>query len=346
MADIKLNIKDLSLDELRAACAELGEPAYRAGQIWRWLYSKGAESFDDITNLSKDLRQKLDVKFVLSGLELIDLQRSRDGTEKYLLRLSDGNDVESVLIPASRRLTQCISTQVGCKFACLFCASGKAGFIRDLTPGEIVDQVLFTTFRMNRKPSNIVLMGIGEPLDNYDNVEKAIRTMNSSEGLNIGARKVTISTCGIIPGIKRLEGIGLQIELSVSLHAVDDDLRTRLMPINKKYPVRELIDACRGYAQNTNRQVTFEYLMIEGLNDSLDQAEELAKLLQGFLSKVNLITMNTVSGSGLAGSDVEHVERFCSLLNQRSIPATIRKPRGTDILAACGQLRLSSAENQ
>lgn len=336
----RTNILDLTLDEMREVFIEMGLDKYRAPQVWQWLYEKGAQSFGDMTNLSKELRYRLDSKFTIPHVQLEKRQASHDGTEKFLFRLSDGNFIESVLIPSGKRLTQCISSQVGCKFGCLFCASGKGGFVRNLTPGEITGQVLYAEQRLGTKPTNVVLMGMGEPLDNYDNVEGAIRILNSAEGLNIGARKITISTCGIIPGIKRLEKIGIQIELSISLHAPDDELRTRLMPINRKYPIASLIQTCRDYADNTKRLVTFEYLMINGVNDSLDQAERLAALLRGFISKVNLITMNPVGNSAYGQSNPRRVKSFCDMLVKRGVPATIRKSRGADILAACGQLRL------
>jgi 23S rRNA (adenine2503-C2)-methyltransferase len=342
MSEKETDIRDLTLEEMQALFEELGEQPFRAKQVWKWLYEKGASSWEEMTDLSKGLREKLARRYRIGRLELLTRQVSNDGTEKYLLRLHDGNAIESVLIPSGRRLTQCISSQVGCGFGCLYCASGKGGYVRDLGPGEIAGQVMFTAFELMRGPTNIVLMGIGEPFDNFDNVEKALRIMNSPEGLQIGARKITVSTCGIIPGIRRFEGIGLQVELSVSLHAPDDELRTELMPVNRKYPLRDLIEACNGYADRTGRQVTFEYLMIEGTNDSMTHADRLARLLKGFLSKVNLITMNEVPGAGLRGSDAETVQQFCDRLAGKGIPATIRRSRGADIMAACGQLRLAS----
>ena len=336
----KINIFDLTLEEMKAVFEEMGLPKFRAAQVWQWLYEKGAQTFADMTNLPKDLRYRLDSRFTISHIQLEKRQASRDGTEKYLFRLEDGSFIESVLIPSGKRLTLCISTQVGCKFGCLFCASGKGGFMRNLTVGEITGQVLYAAHRLGTKPTNVVLMGMGEPLDNYENVETAIRIMNSSTGLSIGARKITISTCGIIPAMKRLEKIGMQIELSISLHAADDELRTKLMPINKKYPIDKLIQACREYSENTKRLVTFEYLMLSGINDSIRQAEELAALLRGFMSKVNIITMNPVGSGVYEPSNSHRVKEFCDMLIKRGVPATVRKSRGADILAACGQLRL------
>jgi 23S rRNA (adenine2503-C2)-methyltransferase len=336
----KITILDLTLEEIREVFDEMVLDKFRAAQVWQWIYEKGAQSFGDMTNLAKDLRYRLESKFAIEYIQLEKRQASRDGTEKFLFKLADGNFIESVLIPSGKRQTQCISSQVGCRFGCLFCASGKGGFVRNLTAGEITGQVLYVTHRLGTKPTNVVLMGMGEPLDNYDSVETAIHILNSSTGLNIGARKITISTCGIIPAIKRLEKIGIQIELSISLHAPNDELRAKLMPINKKYPIVKLIQACREYAENTKRLVTFEYLMLSGINDSIEQAEELAALLRGFMSKVNIITMNPV-GSGLyESSNPRRVKEFCDMIVKRGVPATIRKSRGADILAACGQLRL------
>lgn len=336
----KINILDLTLNELQAEFEEKELPDFRAKQIWQWLYEKGAQTFNDMTNLSKDLRNYLDGRFTISHLKLEKRHVSADGTEKFLFRLTDDNFIESVLIPSGRRLTECISTQVGCKFGCAFCASGKGGFIRNLTAGEITGQVLYAAYRLGMKPTNIVFMGMGEPLDNYENVETAIHIMNSPTGLNIGARKITISTCGIIPAMKRLEKIGIQIELSISLHAPDDELRSKLMPVDRKYPISKLIPACREYSKKTKRLVTFEYLMLSGINDSIKQAEELASLLRGFMSKVNLITMNPVGEGIYEPSNSHRVKEFCETLIKHGVPATIRKSRGADILAACGQLRL------
>ena len=294
MAEPRPDIRDFTFEEMRRAFESLGEKPFRADQVWKWLYEKDATTWDEMTDLTKTFRAQLSESFELRELAQLNKQASSDGTEKYLLGLQDGQSIETVLIPSSKRLTQCISSQVGCKFGCLFCASGLGGFVRDLAPSEIAGQVLFSIFKLWRKPTNVVLMGMGEPFDNYDNVERAIRILNSEEGINIGARKITVSTCGVIPGIRRFEGIGLQVELSISLHSPDDTLRTKLMPVNRKYPLADLIEACRRYAGKTNRQVTFEYLMIRDVNDSQSHAARLASLLKGFLSKVNLITMNEI----------------------------------------------------
>ena len=329
------DIKSLSLEELSKVLKSWGEPAFHAQQIFAWIYKKKAKDFAAMTNLPSQLREKLKHKFSLSSLKLRTILRSSDATEKFLFELEDGNLIETVSIPAERRITGCISSQAGCKFACRFCASGALGFKRNLTCAEILEEVLNFA-----KVTHIVFMGTGEPLDNYDNVLKAIRIINSPQGLNIGARRITISTSGIIPAIKRLAEEGLQIELSVSLHAADNKTRDLIMPVNKKYPLKELISVCKEYIRQTNRQVTFEYILIAGLNSSLQSARNLGTMLKGMNCKVNLIPANPVKELKVLPPEKKEILTFKDSLLKSGINVTLRRPRGTDIDAACGQLRL------
>ena len=336
----KKDIKDFTLDELKKKFEDLGEKKFRATQLFHWVYKKGVEDFNDMFNLPVVFRKFLYNNFYLSNIELLKFVKSKDKTEKYLLRLEDGSVIETVLIFSSRgRITECISSQVGCKYNCLFCESGKKGFTRNLTVSEILNQVLFVKKKMQSNPHNIVFMGIGEPLDNYDNVIKAICILNSKEAFNIGARKITISTCGIIPAIRKLQECNWQVELSVSLHASENKLRSYLMPVNNKYPLYDLIEVCKNYVKKTNRQITFEYILIKGINDSLNYADKLARLIGGFNFKVNLITFNPTSGSLLQSPDISQIKSFKEKLLVKKIPTTIRISKGSDISAACGQLK-------
>jgi 23S rRNA (adenine2503-C2)-methyltransferase len=295
-----------------------------------------------MSDLPVDLRKKLQENFYISSLKLTKRLKSYDGTEKLLFELKDGNFIEAVIIPTEKRITGCISTQVGCKFACRFCASGTKGFKRNLSTSEIIEEVLYLkSICQDKKLTHIVFMGIGEPLDNYDNVIKAIRVINSPHTLNIGARRITISTSGLIPALKRLAGEGLQIELSVSLHAADDQTRSRLMPINKTYPLKDLITACRAYAALTNRQITFEYVLIKDVNSGLKNAVKLGKLLKSMECKVNLIPCNPIKELGMQPPEKGEILLFKDQLVESGINVTLRRPRGEDIEAACGQLRLS-----
>jgi 23S rRNA (adenine2503-C2)-methyltransferase len=273
------DIKDFNLTELEKALTDMAEERFHARQIWSWIYKKSALDFQAMSNLSSRLRSRLEKEFFIRALSLAEITESSDGTKKLLLKLKDGNSIEAVLIPAENRVTGCVSTQAGCKFACSFCSSGAAGFKRNLTVGEIIEEcLLLKAHSEGNKLTHIVFMGTGEPLDNYDNLLKAIRMINSAEGLNIGARRITISTCGLIPGIARLAREGIQLELSVSLHASDDKTRSRLMPVNKLYPLKELLSACRKYVEQTNRQVTFEYILIKGVNSDLQNARTLSTI--------------------------------------------------------------------
>ncbi len=336
------DIKELPLNQLEEKLISWGAPKYYAKSILSWIYQKGAYEFNSMSNLPAALREKLAKEFYILGLKLADLQVSSDGTSKFLFELTDSNLIEAVNIPVAKRSTGCISSQVGCKFACNFCASGLAGFKRNLTVGEILDEVLYLK---NNSPevdlTHIVFMGTGEPLDNYENIIKAIRIINSPDAFNIGARRITISTSGIIPGIKRLKTEDLQIELSISLHAADDKTRDQLMPINKKYPLSELIKCCQEYIAKTNRQITFEYILIKGLNSNEQSAKNLVKLLKDLrLAKVNLIPVNPVPELKIFSPSNPEVVFFKDYLFKSGINVTLRRERGQDIDAACGQLRL------
>ena len=351
----KIDIKDLSKEELKAKMAGMDLEPYRALQVYRWLYKESAHKFDDMTDLGKDLREKLKRAFHITKLSLSDSRQSLiDGTTKYLFKLEDGNTIESVYLPEPKRTTLCLSSQVGCKFGCSFCASAPFGFVRNLKTSEILDEVLtIKNYNKSTPITNVVFMGIGEPLDNYDNVLKAIRILNDPDAFKLGARKITISTCGIIPGIERLAGEKLQIELSVSLHSADDDVRSKLIPINKKYPLKELIPACKAYAEKTNRIVTFEYVLLKGINSSVSDALKLASLLKGLHCKVNTIAYNQVrpvrnckisngiKAKGYEAPDEGEAKDFIRTLRSRHVDAMHRKSKGEDIDAGCGQLRIS-----
>lgn len=335
------DITGLTFDEFKQVLAKWGESSYHARQIFSWIYKKGIINFEQMSDLSGDLRKRLKENFSICDLELAEILESRDGTKKIIFRLKEPDAVEAVIIPTEKRVTGCISSQVGCKFACRFCASGLIGFKRNLNCSDIMNELLYLK---NNSPggllTHIVFMGTGEPLDNYDNVLKAIRIINFDYGLNIGARRITVSTCGIIPGIKRLSAEALQIELSVSLHSADDKIRSKLMPINKTYPLEELIIACREYVEKTNRQVTFEYVMVEGINSHLRDAIKLCKILRRLNCKVNLIPFNPVQEGEFYPPDKRQILLFKERLLKSGVNVTLRKPRGQDIEAACGQLRL------
>jgi len=340
------DIKELSLKELEDKLLSWGSPKYHAKGIFNWIYQKGAYEFNRMSNLPLALRKALAIEFSILGLELADLGQSSDGTTKFLFELTDKNLVEAVSIPAARRVTGCISAQAGCKFGCNFCASALKGFKRNLTSGEILDEVLYLKNNSSGgQLSHIVFMGTGEPLDNYENVLRAIRLINSPLAFNIGARRITISTCGIIPGIKRLQGEDLQIELSISLHAACDKLRSQIMPVNKKYPLADLIKCCQEYIAKTNRQITFEYILIKGINADLAAAQNLVKLLKDLrLAKVNLIPANSIPELKVIPPEISEIVSFKDYLFGAGINVTLRKERGQDIDAACGQLRLKYEE--
>ncbi len=336
------DIKEFNLKELESKFLALGIKAYHARQVFSWIYKRGVLDFSFMSDIPKGLREKLAGIFYISEIKLLKLFKSKDKTQKLLLGLKDGNCVEAVIIPTKNRVTGCVSSQAGCKFGCSFCASGMLGFKRNLSVGEIIDEVIyFKDTAPENKLTNLVFMGTGEPMDNYANVMKAIRIINSAQGFNIGARKITISTSGIIPGIDSLSQEELQVELSVSLHAADDKLRSSLMPVNKKYPLKELIKACRKYSLKTNRQVTFEYILIKDVNSSLKNAQDLVKLLEGFkLSKINIIPFNFIKELKTQPVDKAALTLFRDYLAEHGVHAILRKERGEDIGAACGQLRL------
>ena len=324
-------------DELSALMRELGEPAFRAGQVFRWLY-RGAASFQEMTDLPKGLRDKLEASCLLAPPKVARKQVSRlDGTVKYLWELSDGNCIETVLMRYQHGNTVCISCQVGCRMGCAFCASTLAGKVRDLTPAEMVDQVLFTQLDSGAEISNIVLMGIGEPLDNFDTVMKFLTLVNHPQGLNIGMRHISLSTCGLTDKIDKLAEYGLQLTLSVSLHAPDDETRSKIMPVNRSVGVEKLMASCRRYFQKTGRRISYEYAMIDGVNDSDRQADLLAGLLRGMPGHVNLIPLNDVEESPLRPS--RRVAAFQKRLESRGVTVTVRRRLGSDIDASCGQLR-------
>lgn len=336
------DIKDLTLNEIEGLLREWKQKPFHASQIFLWIYKKGIKDFTEMNNLPWDLRKQLQENFGLYTLKIARVFKSRDGTQRLLFKLKDANFIEAVSIPTEKRITGCASTQVGCKFACKFCASGLMGFKRNLTCAEMLDEILYLkNSSKNNKLTHLVFMGIGEPLDNYDNVLRAIRMINSPYALNIAARRITISTCGIIPGIKRLATEGLQIELSVSLHAADDKTRSEIMPINKKYPLKTLLEACKDYIRKTNRQITFEYILIKGINSGLQDAQNLIKILAGLkLCKINLIPCNPIKEYSIEPPNRLETLFFKDCLVKGGLNVTLRRPRGEDIAAACGQLRL------
>jgi 23S rRNA (adenine2503-C2)-methyltransferase len=339
------DILSLSYPALQAQLAIWGEPSFRARQLWRWLYVHLAEDFAEMTNLPRALRERLGQFYRLSPLTLVEEAVSADRfTRKVLFRLPDGETVESVWMEYDQRQTVCVSSQVGCALGCTFCATGQGGFVRDLSPAEIVDQVLYFARRSQRgasqrEASNVVLMGMGEPLLNYDAVWQAIETWNDHQGFNLGARRITISTAGYVPGIRRLAQESLQVGLAVSLHAAEDGLRDQLVPLNRRYPLAELLAACREYVAQSGRRITIEVTLIEGLNDSPDQARQLARLLRGLDCHVNLIALNPSPGIDYRPSPRHRVRAFQHALVEQQVAATVRLRRGVDIQAGCGQLR-------
>ncbi len=336
---MKQDIKSMTLEELTSLFREMGEPSFRAGQVYGWLH-RGVRSFEEMTNLSKALRARLSEVFTITSPQVARKQVSaRDGTIKYLWRLSDGNCVESVLMRYHHGNSICISSEVGCAMGCAFCASTKGGLVRRLAPSEMLDQVLFSQLDSGLSISNIVLMGIGEPLDNYDAVRRFLTLVNSPEGLNIGMRHISLSTCGRVEGIDRLAEENLQLTLSVSLHSADDAVRTALMPINRRYDVEQLLDACRRYFAQTGRRISFEYAMIDGVNDTPQAAALLIRRLKGMPAHVNLIPLNHIEESPLQPSTRHAVAAFQQALEAAGITATVRRTLGGDIDASCGQLR-------
>ena len=335
-------LKSMTLSELTEVLRAMGEPAFRGNQVFTWLH-KGIQSYDEMKNVPKGLREKLAQTCPLAVPKAARKQVSRlDGTVKYLWELADGNCVESVLMRYRYGNTVCVSTQVGCRMGCAFCASTIAGKVRDLTPAEILDQVIFTQMDTGETVSNIVLMGIGEPLDNFDAVLRFLELVNHPKGLNIGMRHISLSTCGVVPGIRRLAETGLQLTLSVSLHAPDSETRSKIMPVNRAYDVEELFAACHDYFQRTGRRISFEYAIIDGVNDHDWQADLIAQKLRGMPGHVNLIPLNDVAESSLKPS--RRLAAFQKRLESHGLTATVRRSLGGDIAASCGQLRRKAME--
>ena len=333
------NLKSMTLPEISAVLKELGQPAFRAKQLFSWLH-KGVRSFDEMTNLPQTLRETLAKEYPICPPEVVRKQESqKDGTIKYLWKLSDGNCVETVLMRYHYGNTVCISTEVGCRMGCAFCASTLGGLVRRLEPYEMVDQVLFTQVDSGLPVSHIVLMGIGEPLDNFDNVMRFLELINHESGMNISMRHISLSTCGLVPKIRQLAEKKLQLTLSVSLHAPTDEIRNTIMPVNKAYPTEELLEACRDYYAQTGRRVSFEYAMIDGVNDTPQHARTLLRRLKGLPAHMNLIPLNHVEESPLKPSSHKAVMDFQKILEDGGVPATVRRTLGGDIDASCGQLR-------
>lgn len=334
------NIKDYNLEDLKQELINIGEKPFRAEQIFKWIHQENVSSFDDMTNLSLELRQKLKENYSLCIYNIIRKQESKtDGTKKYLFDVLDGNAIESVLMKYHHGYSVCVSTQIGCKMGCKFCASTGIQFIRNLSSGEIVEQILAIERDENIRVSNVVFMGIGEPLDNYENVVNAIRIINNPKGINIGARHISVSTSGLVPGIYKLAEENIQCTLSISLHATTDEKRSSMMPVNNKYNIKELLQACKDYTAKTNRRISFEYALAKGNNDNLEDAKALADLLKGMLCHVNLIPINEIENGTFKQSSIDNIIKFRDYLNSRGIVATIRRELGSDIDAACGQLR-------
>ena len=333
------NIKDYNLEELKEELTKLEEKPFRAEQIFKWLFVDKVKSFDEMTNLSLNLREKLKQNYDICNFEIVRKLESKDGTKKYLFGLSDGNAIESVLMEYHFGKTVCVSSQIGCKMGCKFCASTGIPFVRNLTSGEIVEQILAIEQDIGNKISNVVFMGIGEPFDNYANVINALKILTNQKGLNIGARHISISTSGVVPKIYRFADEKVQCTLSISLHSANNKTRSSMMPINNAYNIQELIKACKYYIEKTNKRISFEYALAKDNNDNQKDADELVELLQGMLCHVNLIPINKIENGKYIKSSNENIIKFRDYLNSKGITATIRRELGSDIEAACGQLR-------
>ncbi|MCI0710170.1 MAG: 23S rRNA (adenine(2503)-C(2))-methyltransferase RlmN [Chloroflexi bacterium] len=338
-----INLYDLSLDELSRLFQEWGQPAYRARQLWEWMYAHKVQNFNEMTNLPKDLRERLETECRLGVMRIAAEQQSSDGTIKRLYQLPDGQYIEAVLMPyEDNRRTACISTQAGCAMGCVFCATGQMGFVRHLTSGEIIEQAINFARMLeaeDERLSNVVLMGMGEPLHNYDATLEAINRLTSPDGLGIGQRHITLSSVGLVPAIRQFADEGLQVKLAISLHAATDEERSALLPINKRWNIETLLDACRYYVEKTGRRITFEWALIAGENDTPEQAEALGQRLQGMLCHVNLIPLNLTGGYAGKPSDPARVEQFRKILERYGVSSTVRVRRGIDIEAGCGQLK-------
>lgn len=350
MLETRLNIKTFSLDELSARLSAMGLKKYRAGQIFGWLYKRLAVSFDVMTNISKEERALLADCFSIPSLNVLGAEVSADGTRKFLFGLEDGHTIEGVLIPDDDRLTLCISSQVGCGQGCRFCLTARGGFVRNLASYEITEQVIEVSRILKnegkREITNIVLMGMGEPLANFDEVIKALKVITSEAGMAISARRVTLSTSGLVPELDKLGKSGLRVNLAISLNATTDEVRNRIMPVNRRWPLKELISACRRYPLEPRRRITFEYVLLKGVNDSDDDALRLVRLLHGIRCKVNLIPFNPFAGSLFERPDDNRIRRFQKVLLAHHLTAPVRESRGRDISAACGQLRERALTSQ
>lgn len=338
----KIDIKSLNMEELIHVMEEMQEKSFRAKQIYEWIHVKFVENFDEMTNLSKDFREKCKDRFILTSLKPVKVQESKiDGTRKYLFALRDGNLIESVWMKYHHGNSVCVSSQVGCRMGCRFCASTIDGLVRSLTASEMLDQIYAITRLTGERVSNVVIMGSGEPMDNYDNVIKFIRLLSDEKGAHISQRNITLSTCGIVPQIKRLAEEDLAITLAISLHASSDEKRKKLMPIARQYSLKELMDVCRLYFDKTHRRITFEYSLVGGVNDTDEDAQELTKLIEKINCHVNLIPVNPIKERDFVESEAERIKEFKNKLEKNQINVTIRREMGRDIDGACGQLRRS-----
>ncbi|MFU2416951.1 23S rRNA (adenine(2503)-C(2))-methyltransferase RlmN [Peptacetobacter sp. AB800] len=335
----KKALKNFTEAEMKEFMKEIGEKAFRGTQVYSWIY-KGAKTFDDMKNIPKSLREKLEEVSYIGNIDIeLKLESKDEKTKKYLFLLNDGNIIETVMMDYDSRVTVCVSNQVGCRMGCRFCASTMDGLVRNLEPWEILDQIMKIQEDTGKRVSNLVLMGSGEPLDNYDNTKQFLKIVNDENGLNIGYRHITLSTCGIVPKIYELADLEIPINLAISLHSPYDDKRKEIMPVANKYSINEILDACRYYIKKTNRRVTFEYSLIKGVNDGKKEAEALAALLKGMLCHVNLIPINEVDERDFKKPDKAFIYKFRDYLEERNIPATVRISMGSDISGACGQLR-------
>lgn len=338
----KINLKNMSISELETFFEGIEEKKFRATQVFEWIY-KGAKDFDEMHNLPKSLIQKLGEVTYLSSLSIVKKQESKlDGSKKYLFELEDGNRIESVFMKYKYGNTLCISSQAGCRMGCKFCASTLDGLKRNLTAGEMADQILATQYDTKEKIGHVVVMGTGEPFDNYDELCKFIKLINNKKGLNIGMRNITVSTCGLVPYISRFAKDMPQVNLAISLHAPNDELRSSMMPVNKQYDIATLISACKEYIKLTNRRITFEYALVAGKNDTPAVINELISLLKGMLCHINLIPLNEVKETGLVGTNRKNAKEIAKAIDEAGIPVTVRRELASDIDGACGQLRLSA----
>lgn len=343
----KMDIKSMTLEELQKRLEELGEKAFRAKQIYQWMHERLAAGYEDMSNLSKDLREKLQTEEKLVKLNIVQVQESAiDGTRKYLFELPDGNVVESVWMKYHHGNSVCISSQVGCRMGCRFCASTLDGLERNLLPSEMLEQIYSIIRHTGERVSNIVVMGTGEPMDNYDNILRFLRLISDDKGQNISQRNITVSTCGIVPNMRRLAEEKLQITLALSLHATTDEKRKQLMPIANKYSLKEVIDACKYYFEKTGRRITFEYSLVAGVNDTKEDAKELVDLIKGMNCHVNLIPVNPIKERNYKQSNKEQIQKFRAAVEKSGISATVRREMGRDIDGACGQLRRKHINKQ